>query len=190
MTGDYQAVSDAELTRRVRENDPDAFSELSARYLWLIRAKARSFQGPSFPEEEDLLQEGFLGLYAAANSFEEQGEASFQTYAGVCIYNCMVSAARKHGSRKNRPLNESLPLDGPDAALMAAENGPEDLLEVREQFQQLLRQMNQILSPLERRALSLYLGGCKRAEIPKRTGISLKVFDNAMYRVRSKLKGL
>lgn len=190
MSGDYQAFSDAELARLVRENDPDAFSELSTRYFWLIRSKARLFQGPSFPEEEDLLQEGFLGLYAAADSFEEQRDASFQTYAGVCVYNCMVSAARKHGSRKNRPLNESLPLDSADAASMASESGPEDLLEVREHFQQLLQQMNMILSPLERRALSLYLSGCKRAEIPKRTGISLKVFDNAMYRVRSKLKGL
>lgn len=186
---DYQAVSDPELARLTRENDPDAFRELAARYLWLIRSKARLFQGPSVPEEEDLVQEGFLGLYSAAVTFSEEDGASFSTYAGVCVYNRMLSAARKHRSEKNRPLNEFLSLDSA-AERIPAESGPEDLLEVRDQFQRLLRRMDRVLTPLERKALSLYLGGCKRSQVPARSGMSLKTFDNALYRVRDKLKNL
>ncbi len=185
---DYQAVSDPELARLVRGNDPDAFAELSARYLWLIRSRARQFEGPSAPERDDLLQEGFLGLYAAAVSFSEEGGASFQTYAGVCMYNRMASALRKHRSAKNRVLNESLSLDS--AASLAVESGPEDQLEIRDQLQRLLRRMDSLLTPLEKRALLLYLGGCKRSEIPARSGMSLKAFDNALYRVRGKLKSM
>ena len=58
---EYSACGDAELCLLVREGSPDAFAELSSRYLRLIRAKAAQFAGPSAPEKEDLLQEGFLG---------------------------------------------------------------------------------------------------------------------------------
>ena len=164
---EYSACGDAELCLLVREGSPDAFAELSSRYLRLIRAKAAQFAGPSAPEKEDLLQEGFLGLYAAAVSFEEAGGASFRT--------------------KNRPLNESLSLES-EAAHLALESGPEDLLELRERLQALFRQMDTVLTPLERKALLLYLSGCKRSEVENRSGMSLRAFDNALYRVRNNLK--
>lgn len=184
---EYSACNDAELCRLIREGSPDAFAELSSRYLWLIRAKAAQFAGPSAPEQEDLLQEGFLGLYAAAASFEETGGAAFRTYAGICVSRRMTDAARRHGSAKNRPLNESLSLDS-EAAHLALESGPEDLLELRERLQALLRQVDTVLTPLERKALLLYLSGCKRSEVEERSGMSLRAFDNALYRVRNKLK--
>ncbi len=184
---DYSVRSDGELCRLIREGFPDAFAELSSRYLGLIRARAAQFAGPSAPEQEDLLQEGFLGLYAAAASFEEDGGASFRTYAGLCVSRRMTDAARRHGSAKNKALNESLSLDS-QAAHLALESGPEDLLELRERLQALLQQMDAVLSPLERRVLFLYLSGCKRSEVERRSGMSLRAFDNALYRVRSKLK--
>lgn len=190
MSRDYSTYSDTQLIRLVQKNEAYAFAELSSRYLWLIRSKAAQFEGPAAPEREDLLQEGFLGLYVAAVSYEETGGASFRTYAGVCAYNRMADAARRHGSAKNRMLNESLSLDSETAAGFAAENGPEDILELQEHFQGLLQRANVVLSPLERKALSLYLSGCKRSEIPARSGMTLKAFDNALYRVRKKLKTL
>ena len=40
MSGNYHELSDTELVRKVKEEDCDAFTELSGRYFWLIRAKA------------------------------------------------------------------------------------------------------------------------------------------------------
>ena len=108
---DYQACGDAQLAALVRAGQGEAFAELSARYLGLIRAKAKLFEGASAPEKEDLWQEGLLGLYAAAISYRPGRGASFPTYAGVCVYNQMASAVRRHGSSGNRPLNESVPLE-------------------------------------------------------------------------------
>ena len=90
----------------------------------------------------------------------------------------MTDAARRHGSTKNRPLNESLSLES-EAAHLALESGPEDLLELRERLQALFRQMDTVLTPLERKALLLYLSGCKRSEVENRSGMSLRAFDNA-----------
>ena len=111
MPEEYASFSDARLAGCVRDGDPEAFVGLSSRYLWLVRAKAGLFSGPAAPEKEDLFQEGLLGLYAAALTYQPAAGASFATYSGVCVYHRMVSAARRHQSAGNRPLNESLPLE-------------------------------------------------------------------------------
>lgn len=182
---EYQDCSDVQLSALVRQGKGDAFAELSARYLGLIRAKAQRFEGASAPEKEDLWQEGLLGLYAAAVSYKPEGGAEFSTYAGVCIYNRMASAVRRHGSSGNRPLNESLPLE---AAGDASEEGPEALLELREDFRALCKRMDVSLSPLESKVLTLYLNGCGRKEAARRAGMTLRSYDNALHRARSKLK--
>ena len=84
MPQEYTPLSDQRLSALVRDGDPQAFVELSARYIGLIRNKAALFCGPAVPEPEDLLQEGFLGLYAAALGYRDSG-GSFGTYAGACI---------------------------------------------------------------------------------------------------------
>ncbi len=184
MPQEYTPLSDQRLSALVRDGDPQAFVELSARYIGLIRNKAALFCGPAVPEPEDLLQEGFLGLYAAALGYRDSG-GSFGTYAGACIYNQMVSAVRRNATAGNRTLTEAMPLaeagDPPEWAM-----GPQDLVEMHEQFDSMWQRLD--LTPLERRVLDLYLSGCSRAEVQQRSGIRQKAFDNALYRIRSKLR--
>src|SRR5699024_4094986 len=102
MSGTCDSISDARLAGLVHSGDPEAFAQLSARYLGLVRGKARLFEGQTALDREDLWQEGFLGLYAAATSFDPQGPASFATYASACVYRRMVSAVRRQGTSGNR----------------------------------------------------------------------------------------
>lgn len=189
MGGDYGNFTDGRLAECVRAGEPDAFVELSARYLWLVRTKASQFSGPGVPEKEDLFQEGFLGLYAAAMAYREEAGASFSTYAGVCVYNRMASAARRHMNAGNRTLNESLSLESAGELPVPA-GGPQDLLEVRENYAAMWKRIDSALTPLERKALELYLGGCRREEVPEKAGMTVKAFDNAMHRVRVKLRAM
>lgn len=190
MSQDYHELSDTELAGKVKAADCDAFTELSGRYLELIRGKAAQFTGGSLPEKEDLLQEGVWGLYLAACSYKPEQGASFSTYASVCIHNRIASAVRAHVSQKNKPLNESLPLETAGEASTAVSESPEALLELQENFQAILSRMKRSLSPLEQKVLSWYLSGCKRRDIPEKTGLSLKTFDNALHRVRTKIRNL
>ena len=80
----------------------------------------------------------------------------------------MASAVRFHGSQKNKLLNESLPLDSADTNRIAFAESPEALLEIQENFQNILKRMELSLSPLERRVLALYLSGYERSEIPEK----------------------
>lgn len=188
MPETYESYSDARLAGLVRSGDPEAFAQLSARYLGLVRGKARLFEKEAALDQEDLWQEGFLGLYAAATSFDPEGAASFATYANACVYRRMVSAVRRQGTGGNRPLNESLPLDAD--APQPEEAGPAALLELRERFQAVQREMDQALSPRERQVLGWYLNGYRREELPGKTGLTLKAVDNALYRARKKLQKL
>lgn len=190
MSNEEKAFSDAQLICMVRQGDADAFAELGKRYLWLIHSKARMFEGASAPEKEDLWQEGFLGLHMAAATYREQESASFPTYAGVCIYNRMATAARRYASKKNKPLNESLSLDTAGLSDLPTALGPETALEMRESFLSLQKKIEAALSPFERKVLRLYLGGYRRGGIAERTGVPLKTVDNALHRVRRKLKNL
>ena len=184
---EYLQLSDARLAELVRQGQGEAFGELSARYLGLIRAKACQFKG-DVPEKEDLWQEGLMGLYAAAVSYQPERGASFSTYAGVCVDNRMRSAVRRHSSSGNRPLNEAVPLE--DAGSAAVEESPESLVELREDFRDLCSKTRVSLSALELQVLQLYLSGYRRGEGARKAGLPQRVYDNALHRVRVKLKGL
>ena len=153
---------------------------------WGSSGQRRSYLKAQPPRRRKIF--GRRDCYAAAISFRPEGGASFSTYAGVFVYNRMTSAVRRHVSSGNRPLNESVPLE--DAGDAAVEAGPEDLLELREDFRTLQQRMGVSLSPLERRVLALYLNGYRRGEAANRAGITVRAYDNALHRVRSKLKRL
>lgn len=93
-------LSDEALALRFQNGDDAAFSELAARYLKVIRIKACSFREIFSLEREDLYQEGLLGLLDAANSYKPSERTSFETYAGRCINNRIVSAVRRSSSLK------------------------------------------------------------------------------------------
>ena len=188
MPETYQEYTDAGLAQLVRQGQGDAFAELSARYLGLIRGKARRFEGAGAPEKEDLWQEGLLGLYAAAITYKPDAGTSFSSYAGVCVFNRMASAVRRHGNNGNRVLNESVPLE--ELRSSAAGEEPQVFLELRENFQSFWKELERSLSPLERRALGLYLNGVPRQEAAQRLSLSPRTYDNALPRARKKIQAL
>ncbi len=188
--GEYR---DHELASLVCGGDPDAFVELTQRYMSLIRAKAASFPHTAL-ESDDLYQEGLLGLYRAARTYDPDGAASFRTYAGVCISHQIIAAYRSHFRKKNLPLNSSLSLDDEESPVQedsfarSVRSNPEALLIAQENLQIVNERIRRGLSRLEQQVLFLYLGGATYAEIAKRRGITPKAVDNAMQRVRRKLR--
>jgi RNA polymerase sporulation-specific sigma factor len=183
---DFSRMSDEELAARVAA--ADAFAELASRYLGVISSIARKLKGSNAPEEEDLLQEGLVGLYEAALRYVPSGGASFKTYASVCISNRLKNEIRNHGSKRNYPLNCFVSLDELACKEEDALASPESALENRETFEAVLNQIHISLSDFERKVLAFYLSGYKRGEIAQALAVSAKAFDNALQRVRRKLK--
>ena len=186
-----QSPADEELCSRAALGDPEAETELVHRYGQLVRASAR----PLFlagGDSEDLIQEGMLGLLTAIRRFDPSRDASFRTYAEICVRSRLLTAIRAAQGGKHAPLNQSVsfepPLfDGPNAYLFSSAESPEDVIIGREELKERLDALKGQLSELEAQILTPYLNGLSCGEIAQRVGRSQKSVDNAIQRIRRKV---
>lgn len=183
----WESLSDQELVERYNAGIQEAFRQLAARYYLVVRKRAAEFQASGI-EPDDLFQEGMLGLHNAACTYSSEKGASFGTYAGVCIRNRLISALRAHNAEKNRINNEHFPIDDAKLVPSSPECEPENALIGREALESLEKYLRENLSDAESDVLSLYMEGKSYEEIASILGISKKACDNAIQRVRKKLK--
>lgn len=192
MPIEYQNLEDNVLAQMTQAGEYEAFSEIGRRYTGLIRYKVGQFLDISISEKEDLAQEGFVGLFAAAKTFRSDKNTLFKTYASVCIENCLIRAARRYASQKNAAQHTCFSVasseEVTEAAAVSPEGNPQAVVEMKESFRQFEQQIRERLTKLEYRALVLHFSGAKRAHIMKEAGMTLKTYDNALHRVRRKLK--
>lgn len=181
MIEDYTKCSVQELLALSGQSH-EAMRELITRHTRLVRACARPFFLAG-GDDEDLLQEGMLGLLDAIRAYEPGSGVPFEAFAALCIRRSLISAVRASTARKHAPLNEALPLDRADA-LRAVD--PEAELLDRERFETLLDALRRRLSPMERAILPLYLDGFSCREIAVKAGKTPKSVDNAVQRIRRK----
>ena len=108
-----EALTDEDLCRLVAEGNRQAEEILAARYIRLVRTCARPYFLAG-GDSEDLTQEGMLGLIKAVREFNGNKDASFRTFAEICIRSRLYSALRSAGREKHQVLNQSVSLDTPD----------------------------------------------------------------------------
>ena len=185
---ELEQMSDEALCTALQNGTSAAGDILAHRYRKLVRCCAHPYFLAG-GDSEDLLQEGMFGLIKAMREFRADREASFQTFAEVCIRSRLCSVIRASRAGKHSPLNESVPLNAflLEAQPQYSQLDPEDLLIDREKAAALLNQVRSQLSELEVRVLDLYLDGCSCGEIAATVGKSYKSVDNAVQRIRRKI---
>ena len=170
-------------------SDPAKVGALVEQYRPLVYAIASRFRGIEF---DDLVQEGMLGLWSAARRFNPSQGSSFGAFAALCIQRRMLAMAASHRKRVDisfSQLDTDVEVFGEkffpqeDSAL-----NPENLLILKEDVAAMQQRMREMLSPLERRILQLYLEGCSYQEIAERLSITSKAVDNGLQRIRRKLR--
>lgn len=181
-------MTDEELVQKAQEKDQSAINEIFARYKNFVRSIIRS-KDLFLPDGdgEDLLQEGMLGLFSAVNTYN--GSVQFKSYAYVCIERTLISAIGRSNTDKNRALNNSVALDGginEGEALL----DPETKYISSESFKEVDSVIKETLSKLEYLILTYYIEGYSYEEIGNKTGKNVKAIDNALQRIRSKIKTL
>ncbi len=171
-----------ETVKLAKKGDADAIATLFATCLPTIRREASRAVYPGL-DFEDAVQEGMIGLYKAVQTYKPEEEASFKTYATVCIHNAVASAGKIARAKKHGPLNSSRPITDEPSTY-----GPEDIAIQKEQYQNALKRIATKLSSFEQQVLKLYLEGKPYSEIAEICGTTQKAVDNAMQRLRRKLK--
>lgn len=172
----------AEQLQAAKKSSEPAVAAIIARYMPVIRRYARRAVQPGL-ELEDAVQEGIIGLFNAIQTYRDNQGASFNTYAQVCIQNAIFTARRAAGRKKHAPLNQSIPIPAGQSI-----PGPEEDAIASEQVSLTLQKARTHLSALEQQVLALFLDGLTYEEIAEKLGKSTKTVDNALARVRRKLR--
>nr|WP_325178896.1 sigma-70 family RNA polymerase sigma factor [uncultured Oscillibacter sp.] len=167
---------------------------LVTRYNRLVRTCARPFFLAG-GDSEDLTQEGMVGLITAVREYDAGKEASFRTFAEICIRSRLYSVIRASARDKQQPLNQSLSLDDShfdsnpltSGTNNLAQRNPEDFLIDREHTAALLSGVRKQLSEFEAKILGFYLDGLSCREIAKAVNRPPKSVDNAVQRIRRKV---
>ena len=194
----FELLEDEALIELVHNGDSEALDYLIKKYRNFVRAKARSYFLVG-ADNEDIVQEGMIGLYKAIRDFKEEKLASFKAFAELCITRQIITAIKTATRQKHIPLNSYVSLDKPiydeesDRTLMDVISGakimnPEELLIHRERFNSIEDKMTELLSDLERKVLALYLDGRTYQEISDELDRHVKSIDNALQRVKRKLE--
>lgn len=158
-------------------------AQLISKYMPLIKAKASAFKN-SQVEADDLISEGFLGLLSAIRSYDQK-KGTFSAFASACIANKMKTAVAKSSAN---PL-PAVSLDDSNIEEISDGNpGTEDLIILKEQNTEMMKQVEQLLSEREREVFYLYLSAYSYSQIAEKLGITAKAVDNAITRAKSKLR--
>ena len=191
---EYVNLPDERLVEISKNGDNKATETLILRYKNLVRAIARSY----FLADgalEDLLQEGDIGLFKAIEGFN--GSSSFKSYAFICVKSAVISAIKKSNSNKNKPLNNYISISGidgndSDKSDIVIDSGfdPETGYINKESESELKLRIKDTLSAFEYKILTKYLSGYSYAEIGEETNKPIKSIDNALQRIRKKLKAV
>ena len=196
----YENISDEQLICKLREGEAAIMDYIISKYKYLVirAAKAIYLIGG---ENDDLIQEGMIGLFKAVRDFDTNQETSFYSFAELCISRQMYTAIKLSQRQKHMPLNSYVSLydikksdyDDKQSPLIEqleieTNNNPEELFLDKERMQMLVEELNERLSDMERRVLHLHLQGEDYRSIAELLSKNPKSIDNALQRIRQKMR--
>lgn len=180
----YQRLADEELIRRLETGEEAVMDFLLDKYKPLVKKQAHTLYLIG-GENDDLIQEGMIGLFKAIRGFRQSEETSFRTFAELCIERQMYTAVRASNRKKHVPLNTYVSLD--EEPQVYAETDPESLVIDQENLQSRYDQIHRRLTHMEKLVLELYLEGKTYGQIASAIGKNEKAVDNTIQRLKKKL---
>ena len=192
-----QLITAIKTSNRQKHQPLNSYLEcLIDRYKDIVSMKASKFFMVG-SEKEDILQEGYIGLYKAVKSFDGQKQNSFKTFAGICIERQLITAIKTSNRQKHIPLNSSFSLnlsafdDNDETTILdildtkLAED-PLDTITKREYMEFVETKIDKNLSTFEKQVLEKYIQGESYVDIAQKLNSQVKSVDNAIQRIRKK----
>ena len=199
---DYKEYKDEELICRLRAGESAIEDYLLEKYKPFVKSKSRALFLVG-GDKEDLIQEGMIGLFKAIREYKQERNDSFTAFAALCITRQMYSAIKSSNTKKNLPLNTYISFDAyevsedaqPGSMSASAfeipgywQKDPEESVIDRESAVRVEEEMMARLSSMEREVLAYYTSGMPYQHIATVMGKEPKSIDNALQRIRKKLK--
>ena len=195
----YNKIPDEQLICRLRNGEDEIMDYLMIKYKSMVRRKARAMYLIG-GDNDDLIQEGMIGLIKAVRDFDSEAGQSFSSFAELCVSRQMYSAIASSKRKKHIPLNsyvslydegnhedeKTLPLI--DTIEPEVENNPETLYFGKESSEAFIEELKENLSDLENRVLYLHMLGTNYRDIANLLDKSPKTIDNALQRIKGKMQ--
>lgn len=194
----YRNMSDELLIQEVKKNQNEfALDCLMERYKDIVNIKANKFFMVG-SEKEDIVQEGYIGLYKAVKSYDCEKQNSFKTFATLCIERQLITAVKNSNRQKHIPLNSSVSLnaevydnEGNTTIMEVLDNNkvsedPLDIITKKEYYDLVEKNIDKNLSDFEKEVLKFYKNGESYANIAEKLGTKIKSVDTAIQRIRKK----
>jgi len=198
---DYSIMKDEDVVGLVRSGDVFAQDYLLNKYKTFVKTKSRAYFLIG-ADKEDIIQEGMIGLYKAIRDYQNNKNASFRSFAELCINRQLITAIKAASRQKHMPLNSSVSLnktvyedEGENTYINMIESAeavtsPETIFIGIENRNFIVENIMTTLSSFEKRVLNLYLQGKTYSEIAQIMEKSEKSIDNALQRVKKKTEKL
>lgn len=187
-------MTDEEMILALREGENRYIDVLMEKYKNMVRSVAKDMFILG-AEHEDLIQEGMIGLFKAVEGFDFGRDASFSTYANLCIKRNMYKAIQVSQYQKHLPLNTYTSLYKDDSndeytkdLPASISTNPEDVMIDKENVENLEKAISETLSPFEKQVLDLHVIGIGYVEIAGILGKDIKSTENALQRAKTKVK--
>ena len=185
MMNDFINLTDEELIERLRKGCLEVQEYLLEKYKPFVKSKSRVLFLVG-GDKEDLIQEGMIGLFKAIRDFNPENGAPFAAFAKLCVERQLYTAIEAAGRQKNAPLNGYISLSEESEHLL--DYGIEDAVVEKENYQQIYAKVQTTLSSMEKEVLELFLEGKDYTEIAKLLGKRDKSIDNALQRIKGKIR--
>lgn len=182
-------LDDKVLVSRAKSGDKESLTLLIERYSKKILQKSFTFKNINGIEVEDLFQEGIMGFISAVNSYDESRNVQFSTYANTLAVRKMISAIRKVNNNSNLPLQSYVSLED-ITDLLSYSPTPEEMLIFGEELNAINVFVENNFSKSEKKVFKLNLVGLSYSEIAEILECDEKFVDNALQRIRRKLRKL
>ena len=172
-----------EMISGVKAGRNENFELLKSRYKPLLNDMAKSFEGSGAGSKDDLLEEAESALLKAAISFDIEKEGiTFGLYAKICVRNALISARRRSAAKKRREAGGAKKQEFKRARVLESFGNMS--------ADEILGRIESSLSPYERRVFEVYFSGRSAKETAEILSSSERSVNNAVYRIRTKAKGL
>lgn len=199
MAEKYVHMADEKLIEQYRAGNDEIIDYLMEKYKNLVKKKARAMFLIG-GDTDDLIQEGMIGLYKAIRDYNGDKDTSFYSFASICISRQIYSAINASQRKKHYPLNSYISfydndtMDGKeysilDGIITDSKSNPEDIFIDKENVYRIEERIEKSLSKYEKEVLRLYIEGNNYIEISEIMDKSSKSIDNAIQRIKNKVRG-
>lgn len=175
------------LIENARNGDENSLNLLMNNYKTLVNKIAKKYFiiGADF---SDVIQEGMIGLFNAYNKFDKTKNVLFKTFASVCINRQIITAIKRAYKNSKSELFDDINSETLKSNIICL--NPEEDIILKEDYENLLKEISTKLSTMEYKILNEFLKEQNYEQIAKKLNLTKKSVDNALNRIRTKLKYL